>query len=135
MKTVPGRSSGGIKLAALLLLIAGYGCASSGWDSSYDSSLYQALREENPEAYAAHARRLQAIIAYAEQRQMRPPPGICLEYAFYLARLQRQQQAQTYLEKELSYYPEAAKFIAVLTRLFQGQKSILEPPPPAIPGK
>ncbi len=90
------------------------GCVSP-W-SRYESSAYSVFRTPDPSTYDAHARLLQRVIARAERRGQKPPPGVCSECAYYLWRLDRADEAMLLLEKEWQYYPEAREFIAAQKR-------------------
>jgi hypothetical protein len=100
--------------AALGLLISTAGCRSA-W-SHHDESLYVAMKDATPAAIQTHAELLREIIENAERGAARPPAGVCAEYAFYLAKLGRIEEANAYLEKEATHYPEARTFLVALGR-------------------
>jgi hypothetical protein len=122
-----------LALALLSTFVLMAGCASS-WER-YDESLYLSIKEATPEAYESHARLLAAIIAESYESGVKPPPGICAEYAFYLARLQRPKEGEVYLAKEVEYYPESQTFVAVLKRLMEGANNVIAPKPATPPQK
>lgn len=97
------------------------GCASDPW-TRYEMSLYSALKYPGQETMQSHARLLKEIIVSAEEKKLRPPPGICAEFAFYTARLGKTDIARKALVREIHYYPESAKFVAVVTRMLEGPK-------------
>lgn len=102
-----------------------WGCASA-WER-YSESLYHSMQEDSPEAREKHSQLLQEIISDAESKGQKPYPGLCAEYAFYLARMQRTDQASVYLEKEIQYYPESITFVRILERMMRGAKDVLSP--------
>lgn len=110
--------------AVVSCILLGKGCA-GGWER-YSESLYHSMQEDSPEARESHASLLDKIISQAESRGEKPRPGLCAEYSFYLARLQRMDQAYVYLEKEMQYYPESIVFVKILGRMIKGEKNVLQ---------
>ena len=91
----------------------------------YENSVYASIKESNQEAFAAHAVLLKEVIEEREAEGRKPPPGVCAEYAYYLARLGRGEESHTYLAKEVLYYPESRVFVAALERLIAGEDKVL----------
>ena len=112
-----------VSLFAVLfpLIFIGAGCASDPW-TRYDMSLYGALKYPGEETLESHATLLREIIVSAEKKKLRPPPGICAEFAFYTARLGKIDIARKALAREVHYYPESSKFVAIVTKMLDGPK-------------
>jgi len=108
-------------MCALLL----QGCASDSYER-YDTSLYDNLKYGTDEALAEHMLLLERIIARAEENGVKPPPGVCLEYGYYLALTGKPEEGRHFMDKELTYYPESATFVSALKRLTSGEESILD---------
>ena len=113
-----GRSFWLITVLLSLHLIAA-GCVSDPW-TRYETSLYSALKYPGQETMQSHAHLLREIIVSAEEKKLRPPPGICAEFAFYTARLGEADIARKALAREMHYYPEATRFVAVVARMLDG---------------
>ena len=107
-------------LFSLNFIVAG--CASSDPWARYDMSLYGALKSPGEETLESHATLLREIIVSAEKKKLRPPPGICAEFAFYTARMGKTEIARKALAREVHYYPESSKFVAIVTKMLDGPK-------------
>jgi len=110
-------------LGILCFVLLCFGCA-RGWER-YSESLYHSMQEDSPEARENHGLLLAKIIDEAESKGKRPRPGLCAEYGFYLAKMQRTDQAALYLEKEIQYYPESIAFVRIINRMMKGAKNVL----------
>ena len=78
------------------------GCANDPW-TRYEMSLYSALKYPGQETLESHATLLREIIVSAEKKKLRPPPGICAEFAFYTAQLGKTDIARKALAREIHY--------------------------------
>ncbi len=113
-------------------LLAGLGAAAllsactPAW-RLYEASAYRVFRTPGPEVFAEHERLLGRVIAQAESRGQKPPPGICAERAFHLWRLDRIEEAVAVLEEEERYYPESKVFVAAQKRFISGGASVIAP--------
>lgn len=104
--------------ASLVVAVCSAGCRST-W-SQHDESLYTVMKAPSPATTLAHAKLVKRVIDNAESANVRPPAGLCAEYAFYLAKLGRLDEAKVYLDRESTYYPEAKTFLVAFERFLQG---------------
>ena len=104
-----------LPVLALMTLV---GCRSA-WQQ-HDASLYAVMKNPSPATAQAHAKIIETIIANAEAHGAAPPAGMSAEYAYYLAKLGRRDEAKAYLEREAKNYPEAKTFLVVLERFIEG---------------
>jgi hypothetical protein len=107
------------RLGLLHVLTILAGCSSSPW-TRHDASLYTVMKEPSPATVAQHAQLLEQTIQQANQANVRPPAGVCAEYAYYLAKLGRGGEAKKFLDLEARHYPEAKTFIKALERFLEG---------------
>ena len=114
------RSSVGI-LASLVL------CACQTSWQKYPMSLYDALKEEAPQAISSHHALLADLYDKALARGANPKAGIAAEYAYYSWMLGKPALAKQALEVERSSYPESAKFCQLLERYAEGIRPIADP--------
>ena len=107
--------------SALLLAALAPGC-SDPW-ARYEGSLYEALRVPGRETYEQHAALLGEVVAHSREEGRTPPPGVQAEYALYLARTGRPDEAKRLLRAEVASYPESAQFVEALERVLEGHRA------------
>ena len=119
--------------AALLAFSALFmSCASSQpplyyWDG-YTNATYRYIKGGNEEDMADLLSRLETCInedAAKSARQV-PPPGICADYAFLLAKKGENDKAIEMLKKEKAIYPESTPFVNAILKKFGVDDSELE---------
>jgi hypothetical protein len=101
------------KLAFLLLLIFMSGCATppiSYYYGNYSRTLYRSKKDNTPESVAKHVATLQDIITTSEKKGIKPPPGICCEYAYVLAKANNP-ESERFFQLEVKNYPESERFV------------------------
>ena len=103
-----------LALGALLLLAA---CTGSRWDA-YDASSYDVVMEPSEEEYLEHIDLLQA---WSQDEENPLPPGLYMELGYWLAKVERYDEARAAFEEEIRRYPYVEKYLAVLSSV------VLEP--------
>lgn len=95
------------------------GCASQKpmyyW-GNYSTSLYAYKKAATDESYMEHMNELQRIIEQSKERDLRVPPGICVEYGYLLLKEGKKEKALQYFEQEEQTYPESRVFVERLKR-------------------
>ncbi len=100
-------------LSMILVAIALSGCASKTlyhW-GNYSDTLYASIKEPTAESRAKHKAELSNIIAKAEQKKKKVPPGIYFELATLEANDGNKEKAKEYFSKEISLFPESKKYV------------------------
>lgn len=105
-------------LPLVIALVTLVGCKTA-WER-HDESLYSVMKNPSAATAEAHSKVIHSIIKNAQARDARPPAGLSAEYAYYLAKLGRRDEAKAYLDLEARHYPEAKTFLAVLERFLEG---------------
>ena len=85
------------------------------WEN-YSNSLYHAKKDGTPEARLEHEKTLLAIIAKAEAKGVKPPPGVCCELGFHYLGIGKKEEAVTYFDMEQTAFPESAQLVAALKK-------------------
>jgi len=104
------------KLAILILLLFVSGCATppiSYYYGNYSRTLYRSKKDNTPESAAKHIAMLQDIITTSEKKGIKPPPGICCEYAYALAKTDNP-DSERFFQLEVKNYPESERFVAFI---------------------
>jgi hypothetical protein len=106
---------------ALAFGVAGLAVASAGcrppamyhW-GGYDTALYRHYR--NPQDRVAYVEALQTVIAEADQRGLRVPPGVCAEYGYALYEEGRPREAVAWFQRERDEWPESRLLMEKMIR-------------------
>ena len=101
-----------------ILLIASisllFGCAQQNeifyW-GDYSSTLYDLTKDPNEKTLEAHKKELLSIFEYCDKQDKKVPPGVSCEYAYILLKEGKDEEGLSYLEKEITLYPESAIFV------------------------
>jgi hypothetical protein len=97
----------GIALTVGLAALVAAGCRPATmyhWNG-YDEALYRHYRD--PQDRVAYVESLQVIIAEADQRGLRVPPGVCAEYGYALYEEGRPREAVAWFQRERDEWPES----------------------------
>lgn len=125
-----------IALAAAGLALATSGCRppSMYYWGGYDQALYNHYR--NPQDRVAYVESLRTIIAEADQRGLRAPPGISAEYGYALYEEGRPQEAVPWFQRERDQWPESRMLMEKMIRNAQQRAGTQAPAtvPAAAPG-
>ena len=110
---------------AIALLVALVGCATVSdagyyW-GEYSETYYQWVVAPSEETLAAHVAELQDIITESKERELRVPPGIYAELAFFLQRQGGADSAPGFYAQEIELYPESAVMLQRLQQMENGQ--------------
>ncbi|MGB0894123.1 MAG: DUF4810 domain-containing protein [Parashewanella sp.] len=101
------------QLGLLLAVLTLAGCKSTTmyhW-GDYSHTLYDYTKEPSEKTQAKHIKELREIIAKATKKNLKVPPGIYYELGMMEAEQGNKDLALTYLDKELSLFPEAKQFV------------------------
>ena len=114
-------------LAAVAIgIVVGSGCSSVSkagyyW-GDYSQTYLTMTRKPSAQTTQAHIKELKDILQESRERELKPPPGICAELAFYLSKPEgegSQEEIDRYYQCEIQTYPESALFIQRLTGVSQ----------------
>ena len=106
---------------AALLLFAGLlpSCGSSpalySW-GNYEQTAYAVAQNPTPERLRALGLVYEKLITQPEGLRKTPPPGLCAEYGYLLAKQGDTERGVKLLEKEAELYPESAVFVRRLIK-------------------
>jgi hypothetical protein len=105
-----------IAVAAAVVALASSGCRppSMYYWGGYDQALYTHYR--NPQDRVAYVESLRVIIAEAEQRGLRVPPGVAAEYGYALYEEGRPQEAVPWFQRERDQWPESRMLMEKMIR-------------------
>jgi len=100
--------------AIILICILVSGCASAKktfyW-GDYSSTLYDFKKSPDAKTKEAHLSQLRRIMEVSNKQQMNVPPGVYVEYGYYLLKDGNEAEGMSYLAKETDLYPESVIFI------------------------
>ncbi len=114
-------------LIVCALCCSGLSCRTPGLEL-YDETLYDYMKYATPESLEAHLDTLEGIVDRAEERDERPPPGLCAEYGYYVTLAGEPERGMALLLREKDVYPESGPFVDVLIRMTSGQPPLANPP-------
>ena len=106
---------------AVLLLFGGLlpSCGSSpalySW-GNYEQTAYAVAQNPTPERLRALGMVYEKLITQPEGLRKMPPPGLCAEYGYLLAKQGDTERGVKLLEKEAELYPESAVFVRRLIK-------------------
>lgn len=109
-----------LKLITIALVIALAGCKSNNiyhW-GNYESTLYELKKSPSPETQAKHKKQLEKIIADAEKKNKRVPPGVYFELGMLEANSGNVNRSIELLTAEKSEFPESHVYVdAVIKKM------------------
>lgn len=113
-----------VAVAVSIVLVGGCSSASKAgyyW-GDYSQTYLTLTRKPSAQATQAHIKELRDILQVSQEKELKPPPGICAELAFYLSQPEgegSQEEIDRYYQCEIETYPESALFIQRLTGVSQ----------------
>ena len=102
-----------IKLCFICILVTLTGCKSNEiyyW-GSYESTLYDYLKEPSEQSLTKHKNQLEFIVATAPVKNKRVPPGVYFELGMIEAKLGNMTRSVELLNLEKSHFPEATTYV------------------------
>lgn len=102
-----------IKLPFLIFILFISGCTAppvNYYYGDYSRTLYRSKKDNTPESISKHVAMLQDIISTSEKKGIKPPPGICCEYAYALAKTNNS-ESERFFQLEVKNYPESERFV------------------------
>lgn len=96
-----------------LAVLAGCAAPQTYYYGKYSQTLYRSAKDQTPEALAAHKKALLDVIDTTEKKNLRVPPGICLEYGYILAK-EGSTEAERFFALEVKTYPESERFVSFI---------------------
>ena len=105
-----------------VVFFQGYSSVSqAGYDwGDYSQTYLAVVRTPSSENTTAHIAELREILAVSKEKELKPPPGICAELAFYLAQPDgqgEQSEIDQLYQCEMDTYPESRRFVERLINL------------------
>ncbi|WP_199524416.1 DUF4810 domain-containing protein (plasmid) [Pseudoalteromonas lipolytica] len=86
----------------------------------YADTAYQYKHEPTEESFQEHLATLENIVASAEAKNKKIPPGIYIELAMMYSSINKNEQAKEMLNKEQSLFPESSQFIQLVNQKLLG---------------
>lgn len=114
------RTSKGLRsITAALAIVVVSGCASISdagyyW-GNYAQTSYAYQQDPSEESLAQHKQELERLIQYAQDNQLKAPPGIQAELGYIEQRQGNDTAAQNYYQSEINTFPESRLFLERLT--------------------
>ena len=102
-------------LFAGLLTSCGSSPALSSW-GNYEQTAYAVAQHPTPARLRALGMVYVQLITQPEGLRKTPPPGLCAEYGYLLAKQGDTERGVKLLEKEAELYPESAVFVRRLIK-------------------
>ena len=83
---------------------------------NYEQTAYAVAQNPTPERLRALGMVYEKLITQPEGLRKMPPPGLCAEYGYLLAKQGDTERGVKLLEKEAELYPESAVFVRRLIK-------------------
>jgi len=110
---------------AVVALALVSGCVSRDPYVEYDMSLYAVMKDPSEAEHQRHFEYLVSVVEWREQRDRKPPPGVCAECGLYAWKLGRTDEGRRWIEREVEHWPESKTFSGALERLLAGEEQLL----------
>lgn len=108
---------------AILLALAS--CSPKGlytW-SNYDDTSYNYLKNRDDKSMKELIESYQKIISRQHGTRNTVPPGIYADYGFILIQSGKAEEGVKMLKMEVSLYPESAKFVNNIIKIYENEKN------------
>lgn len=88
----------------------------------YSKSLYNYKKNPGEKSLAKHIEVLDKIMQDSKDKELRVPPGVCVEYGYILMNEGKTEEAINYFRIEEETYPESTVLIERLINNINGKK-------------